>query len=278
VFLLARDLVTSQGLGTHEHPDLLALGFSALDMVGHVFGPDSPEYLDTILRLDRELGELFDFLEDHLGGDGLVIALSSDHGVLPIPESPTPHDEPGRHFTTADVTCMQNAGKRLSDRLGQGDWLLSDGYLDRALIAAGGLDEEEVERAMADILESCDAVEKVWTRSELTSVEPPPHPLTGLVVNNYHPQRSPDLFLQLKPGILGWIGRGTTHGSPYEYDRHVPMIFMLPGGDHRQVTRPVRTVDLAPTLAAIMGLTPPEGVDGRDLTPWIFSSASNRPD
>jgi len=278
VFLLARDLVTQEGLGTHDHTDLLAIGLSALDMVGHVFGPDSPEYLDTVLRLDRELGELFAFLEDHIGGDGVMVALSSDHGVLPIPESPTLHGEPGRHFTTSDVTCLQNAGRHLTDGLSQGDWLLSDGYLNRDLITAEGLDEAQVERAMADILEGCVAVEKVWTRDELRPEEPSPHPLTALVINNTHPQRSPDLFLQLKPGVLGWIGRGTTHGSPYEYDRHVPMVIMVPGDAPQQVNRPVRTVDLAPTLAAIMGLTPPDGLDGRNLSPWLIPSGEEQPD
>jgi predicted AlkP superfamily pyrophosphatase or phosphodiesterase len=266
VGLLAREIVIREDLGSHGQPDFLAVGFSALDMVGHTYGPDSPEYLDTILRLDRELGVLLDFLDARVGREHLVVALSSDHGVLPLPESPAPEGEWGRRFTTEDVTCLQQAGSRLADRLGQGDWLLADGYLNLEAITARGLNPAEVEQVLAEILSSCPAVEKVWTRTELTAAEPSPHPLTSLVAHSYHPERSPDLFLQLKPGVLGWIGRGTSHGSPFPYDTHVPLVLMVPGSASGREDRPIQTVDLAPTLAAVIGLPVPEDLDGRDMS------------
>ena len=267
--LLAREIVLQEDLGSHAQPDFLAVGFSALDMVGHNYGPDSPEYLDTILRLDRELGVLLDFLDERVGREHLVVALSSDHGVLPLPESPAPEGERGRRFTTEDVTCLQQAGARLADRLGQDDWLLADGYLNLDTITDRGLHPVEVEQVMAEILSSCPAVEKVWTRTELTAADPSPHPLTPLVAHNYHLERSPDLFLQLKPGVLGWIGGGTSHGSPYPYDTHVPVVLMVPGAEPGREDRRIRTVDLAPTLAAVLGLPVPEDLDGRDLSHWL---------
>jgi arylsulfatase A-like enzyme len=212
---------------------------------------------------------LLDFLDARIGREHLVVALSSDHGVLPLPETPSPEGEQGRRFTTEDVTCLQQAGSLLSDRLGQDDWLLAEGYLNLETIATRGLKAAEVEQIMAEIQSSCSAVEKVWTRTELNAADPSSHPLTPLVTHNYHPERSPDLFLQLKPGVLGWIGRGTSHGSPYPYDTHVPLVLMVPGSASGREDRPIQTVDLAPTLAAVIGLPVPEGLDGRDLSHWL---------
>ena len=88
-------------------------------------------------------------------------------------------------------------------------------------------------------------------------------PFLQLFANNYHPRRSPDIMLQMQPGILPFADHGTSHGSPYPYDTHVPVLLMAPGYGPGRVTEKIRTIDVAPTLATLAGVPMPAGMDGR---------------
>ncbi|MCZ6649909.1 MAG: hypothetical protein O7D35_04510, partial [Acidobacteria bacterium] len=92
-----------------------------------------------------------------------------------------------------------------------------------------------------------------------------------LYANNYHPERSPDLMLQMKPGILPFADHGTSHGTPYPYDTHVPFLLLVPGYGSGRVTDKIQTVDVAPTLADLAGLTVPAGLDGHSQTGTLQS-------
>ena len=178
--LLAREIVQHKNLGKDDHPDLLALGFSSLDAVGHEYGPDSREVLDTLLRLDRALGELLSFLDLEVGKNRILVALSSDHGVLSLPELNIGPHEKSRRFTTADVLCQQGTASRLRELMGEGDWLLDDFYLNPATIAAKGLDMDQVALQLAHIYEDCPAVQKAWTAAALKASENRQDPLSQM--------------------------------------------------------------------------------------------------
>ena len=269
---LAVTLVESYELGFDEWPDLLALSFSALDNVGHDFGPNSPEVLDALLRLDRVLGELFAFLDQRLGEGAYLVAFSSDHGVVPLPEVV---GEPARRIGVEEVLCLRRAAAGFAARHGGDPWLGAPWYLDHAALGSDAGRAAAVAAAQAELearLEACPHVAEVWTANQLASstadartAEPGTAAwYEALYRNSYHPERSPDVLLQWQPLFLPRAGSGTTHGSPYAYDTHVPLLLMGPGLAAGEVPDVVLTVDLAPTLATLLDVPIPEEIDGVD--------------
>ena len=265
----ARTLVESQELGQRDHLDYLAIGLSSLDLAGHRYGPQSPQVADTLLRVDRELGEFLSFLDQKVGRDRVMVALTSDHGVAPLPEQAQAQGLPAQRPDAADALCFQQAGERVRERFGLDRWVQEAFYLDHAAIAKAGADQAAVETAIARELETCDIVERVWTRTELEApAGRDADPFEMLYRHSYYPGRSGDLMVQLvEYAIPGGIV--ATHGSPYDYDRHVPVFILLPGGAGGRISDQVGIVDLAPTLAGLVGITPPK-VDGRDLSDLLI--------
>lgn len=270
---LAKAILTEEDLGTDNHPDFLGLGFSALDYVGHGFGPNSREVLDTILRLDDALAELLAAVDEQVGLDSTVVSLSADHGVAPMPAYRRAAGEWAERVDMDDVACFQDAGRQLSRRYGDYEWLSADLYLDEAAIERSNIDRAALEREVATLLGKCDAVERVWTRSEL--IDPPPsangtEEQTGearyrrLFANGYHPDRSADFEIQYRPYYLDRRAAGTSHGSPHDYDTWVPLIILAPGATPHEEPDRVTTADLAPTLARVLGIEAPAGLDGID--------------
>lgn len=266
---LAEALVEAEQLGADGWPDLLALGFSALDLVGHEYGPHSPEVLDAVLRLDRTLGELFAFLDREVGEGAVLAALSSDHGVAPLPELAGALGVPGRRAGRDSVACLQRANLELGRRFGEGiDWLGRGFYLDGEALADHDLAAAEVAAAAAELVERCPGVARAWTWEELERAgEPGSH--RDAFRRGFDPERSPDLLLEVEPYFVPVTSGDTTHGSPHPYDTHVPLILAGPGVPAGEVAGRVHTSDLAPTLAALLGLPPAAGLDGESLLPRL---------
>ncbi|MEE8585447.1 MAG: alkaline phosphatase family protein, partial [Acidobacteriota bacterium] len=268
----AKALIENEGLGGDEAVDYLGLSYSALDLVGHDYGPNSPEVLDTVLRLDRTLGDLLRFVDERVGLDRVAVVFSSDHGVVPLPEYRRTRGRFGKRTGWDEIVCFQQAGRRLQERFGAGPWFLATGYLDYQTLGKHNLKRQEVEEALAGWLEECPSVERVWTRSELEkpASDGAADPRLELYRHSFHPERSPDFFVQFKEYHLNMVSRGTNHGTPYPYDSHVPLFFLLPGAEPKTVSQRVRTVDVAPTLAAWLGIPAPRDLDGIDLSRYIF--------
>ena len=143
--------------------------------------------------------------------------------------------------------------------------LITEGlYLDREALDRRGLQRVVVEQELAALLKDCPSVAHVYTDTELESGGIADAPYGQLFVNGHHPERSPDLEVRFVEDFLESRTDVASHGSPYRYDTHVPMVLMVPGARPRRIERPVRTVDLAPTLAALVGVQPPAGIDGED--------------
>lgn len=270
----AAALVAGEDLGADAAPDLLALSFSAPDSVGHRYGPDSLEYADALARLDRALGELLEAVDRRVGLERTLVVVSADHGVASAPEIDAARGGPGRRAGAAEALCVQGLEAALERRLGPADagdpagpgrWLSPGPFFETAALEAAGVSRAEAEAAAREHLEACPGVARVWTRSELESPTLPDHPLALAFAHSFHPERSPDLLLQLEEGLLpASPTTAASHGSPYPHDTHVPWLVRGAGIAPRRIPDRVATVDVAPTTAALVGLPVPEGVDGTD--------------
>ncbi len=273
---VALELVVRNDLGADRWPDLLALGFSAVDNVGHDYGPHSLEVLDTLLRLDRTLGRLFDHLDEALGRDGYVIAFSSDHGVAPVPEVV---QRPEQRVGLEEIACMRRVVLDFEEAYGEDVWMGAPFYLDHDVLEQAHSSPRAAQVELKERIGACPHVERVWTREELLEDRQAaeesrerelPEPGTEawyamLHDNSLHPERSPDVYVQWEEGFLTTFGSRTTHGSPHSYDTHVPLIVAGGGLGPGRVDDVVLTVDLAPTLAEMVALPSPEEIDGRSL-------------
>ena len=253
----AERLLAEEDLGADGWTDLLALGYSALDSAGHGYGPDSPEVLDVLLRFDLLLGELLELVDRRIGLDNVVVALSSDHGVAPVPELGR---SGGRRLTAAGVLCFQQVNNRLAERFGEARWLLNGPFVNPEAVAEHGIERSGSKRRRPVCSRPAPGSPESggvasWARTR--------QPDARAFANSFHAGRSPDLMIQFEPFFQPTRSLAT-HGSAYDYDTHVPLVLLAPGIRPGRDEAPAATVDLAPTLAALAGLPAPD-VDGVDL-------------
>jgi hypothetical protein len=251
----AETLVREEGLGSDEATDVLALGFSSVDSVGHDYGPNSREVLDAMVRLDRELGSFFRFLDRTIGLDKIAVALSADHGVAPLPEYQSRHELPGGRIPRSALACIASAGKP--------EWFAAPLYFDEKALAKEKIEREAAEELVSAKIAACPGVARVLTRGAIEKAKREADPTLVQFTRAFHPERSPDFFVQFEEGFID-DPTGTTHGSPYRYDTHVPGIVVYPGIAPAWIETPIDTVDLSVTLASLLGIDTPQDVDGVD--------------
>ncbi|HSG07492.1 MAG TPA: alkaline phosphatase family protein [Longimicrobiales bacterium] len=253
VQLLAQEAVKELKLGQRGHVDYLGLSFSSTDYVGHAFGPFSREQFDNLMKLDRELGELFAYLDAEVGKGRWVVGLSADHGVMTMPEYLVASGE-DPDASRVDAQALY-------------------GELQLALenAAAEGSTGDELAQKTASLLETRGLVAKAYTHRDLT-VGMPADSFATLFRNSYYPGRAAGILSRLGievrfgyDNLISGAPTGTTHGSPYWYDRHVPFMLMGPGIDRGVSDDAVYSVDLAPTLAGLAGITIPDDLDGKSV-------------
>jgi arylsulfatase A-like enzyme len=227
---------------------------------------------DLFLRIDRQLAEFLRFLDRRMGLANVVIALSSDHGVSPLPENTRAERLGGGRTDFSAI--IQRVEQALAQEFGPLDspqkWIEgSDNfalYLNRDAIRRKGLDLEKVAVAAGEAAIRQPGIAGYYTAAQLaaTRVESPSESFQSLYARSYYPSRSGDVMLRVEPFYI-FFPSGTSHGSPYTYDRHVPLILWgraFPAGTHY---RRVSPADIAPTLAAILEISPPAFAVGRVL-------------
>lgn len=275
----AQALVQNERLGDDEATDLLFVGFSAADNIGHAYGPLSQESMDYFMRLDGYLGELLAFLDERLGPQHYIVALSGDHGVMPMVEELRRRGFDSRRISMRRFgAALQQAADSARTALGLTTPLIQrvqgfSLFIDYNEALAKGIPPAKVEQTLRQALLRIPEIADVYTKTELlaTNDMAASRPYLQAYRNSYHPERTGDLLLRLQKYYLLADSLGTSHGSPYAYDTHVPMVIMASGLQPGKIRDRVRTIDLAPTLAELAGLVPPADLDGRSLLPLIKS-------
>ncbi len=263
----AERAIDGENLGRHDGTDVLAVSFSSNDYVGHAVGPDDPSVRDLSIRTDRLLGKLFAYVDQRVGAGNTLIVLTADHGVAPVPEVNTERKMPGGRLSEPQLA--QKMATALTKRFGPGKWLLPSPstmpYLNLDLIHKNKLDPADVQRVAADAARSEQHIARVVTRDELEHGRVQQDSIGRAMTLGFYGPRSGDLYILQEPYYL-FDATGTSHGTPYNYDTHVPIIFLGPGIKAGTYSREVAPNDIAPTLSALLGVTDPSGSVGRVLS------------
>jgi predicted AlkP superfamily pyrophosphatase or phosphodiesterase len=265
----AEAALDGEKMGRGPGTDILAVSFSANDRIGHILGPDDPQIRDISIQTDRIIGRLLTFAETKSGPGNVLVVLTADHGVSPVPAESARRHMPGG-FIKPDmiVKSLQSA---LSSRYGDGDWVqkktgLEIVYLDRKLITGKKLKEADVQNTAAEALRAIPHIARVYTRAQLMNGEVLDDEVDRRIRRGFNPARSADLFVVLEPYWVMQNGdTGTSHTSPYNYDTHVPVIFMGPGIKPGRYNGRIAVNDIAPTLATMLDVETPSGSVGRVL-------------
>lgn len=260
-------LIESEEIGQDDVTDYLSISFSGVDAVNHFFGPSSLENEDTVLQLDRTLADLFRFIDRRIGLDKTLIVLSADHGMAEMPEYASEMGYDAGRIYADEVLTM--ARKLSADQFGTEE-LVKDFfrpyiYLDEHLIADRGHELSTVARAIGQGLENMPGIGGAVPFPG--SGKPAQNPWSDAIRHNHHEQRSGDIYVYQKPYWF-LFERGSVasmHGSPWAYDTHVNIIFSGPGIKPAKVSRPVHPSDIAPTISALLGLSPPAATQGEVL-------------
>jgi len=260
---LAEKAVDALDLGKTPGTDFLAVSYSSVDYVGHEFGPRSREIQDILVRLDQDLGKLFAHLDQKVGRGNYVVALSADHGVAPIPED--------MQSTGADagVVHLPELEERIEKALEPFSYQKpavrqirgSDVYFARGVYDKLRQDPVAFD-SVRDAVLAQPGVAAVYRAEELRNRSATDSPAQRAMAYSYFPGRSGDLFILPKPY---WLmdgtplgtkrSYGTGHGEPYNYNQHVPVLLMGFGIQPGQYFEPITPADIAPTFAALCGIT-----------------------
>jgi predicted AlkP superfamily pyrophosphatase or phosphodiesterase len=267
-------LLDNEELGQDEVPDYLAVSFSSTDYVGHMFGASSLESEDNMARLDRTLAKLFAHVDRKVGLDNTLIVLSADHGQPEVPGHLHERGIRDAHFFDTDALDRTPAIEALKQRFGIGEELIETYsqpyvYLNYDVIREKGLDQAAVELAIAQELEKFDGVAAAVSSTALRTASLPDTLLMRSILRNFHPKRSGDIYLVFEPNVFindfDGLVVSSTHGSPWRYDTHVPVIFAGAGLEAATVSREIAPYDIAPTLSALLGVKPPSAAIGQPL-------------
>jgi hypothetical protein len=275
----ARQAIDNEALGKDADTDVLTVSFSANDYVGHRFGPYSHEAMDITLRTDRQIAALLDHVDARVGLQNTLVAFSSDHGCAPIPEHASAAGLPGGRINGGEImgaikTAVRAGFSKSDDKDTTADYVIDsmlngNVFFNLAALARDKVDRRELERVAGEAVLTVPGVVRYFTRTELLAASvDPTDAVARRVLHGYHPRRSGDLVLVTEP--YKYLSEGNfvlpaTHGSPYSYDTHVPLVIMGAGVTAGRRSEAATPADIAPTLSALLRLNAPSNSTGRVL-------------
>ncbi len=255
--------IRGERLGQNTVTDLLCVSFSSPDYIGHNYGTHAIETEDAYLRLDAQLADLFTQLDALVGKGEWLAFLSADHGVADAPGFAQQYRIPAGVKPYGEVG--ETAKAVLEKAYGPGQWMLSyfnqQIHLNRTLLAEKKIALSDVFELLKSALLKQRGIVNVINLHNL-SAEPLPEIQANLLRNVYHPNRSGDVYVMQQPGWIEGRSKGTTHGSSYAYDTHVPFLLYGWGVRPGQLFRRTHVSDIAPTITALLGILEPSGCIG----------------
>jgi hypothetical protein len=255
--LVALEVMKAHALGEDAVTDIFAVSFSATDVIGHTYGADSQEVMDQLLRLDSILQKLFDEIDRCVGLVNTWVVLTADHGSMPLVELLT---EKGLDAKRVGASELEALVVRTLESKFKVQGLIANFdaphfYLDEGLMAKSGLKRPAVEEVIVKTLMTTGYFESVYTHTQILNPEFNGDPHLPLIRNSFFQPRSPHIVATPKPYVYisDNIG-GTGHGTPHDYDRQVPIIFMGPPIKPGRYGEACGPEDIAPTLVELLGL------------------------
>ena len=252
--------IKGENMGKGPATDFMAISFSTPDRIGHAFGPNSVEQEDIYLRLDLEFADLLTFLDGWVGKGNYTVFLTADHGVMDVPGFWKQHNLPAGLINAGKL--VSTVKKAISDAFGANDFMLASEnfqiYLNHKALREKKVTVEAIHEVIREALLPMDGIADVINLRALGTSNLSDY-MIGMYKNDYNAKRSGDLQIITQPGWLPGGATGTNHGSPYNYDTHVP--FLLYGwGIHKGETLRRTTIsDIAPTISALLHILPPSG-------------------
>ncbi len=259
--------ISGESLCSDEDTDVLTVSFSSTDYIGHNFGVNAVETEDTYIRLDRDLERLFNFLDDEVGKGAYTVFLTADHGAVQVPNYLKSLKIPAGYV---DMDAVKVALTQfLVSKYGEGDWIDNISnfqvFLNRKLISDRNLDLFQFQENLAHFAQSLPEVFETYTSEDMLS-NYYEKGLAHRLQKGYSESRSGDVLIALNPAYIEkYSSTGTTHGSGFSYDTHVPLLFFGAGINHGHTFESTYIEDIAPTISALLGIAVPNGAIGSPL-------------
>lgn len=275
VLEFAHQLILSEQLGKDEHTDVLTIGLSAADIIGHHFGPNSYEVLDYYSKMDRYLASFIERLDNTVGKDNYIVVLTSDHGVAAMPEYLADQGVDAKRIDAVQFeTDLAAINKSLKNQFSiDQDIILKADYggIEPNFEALGFAhhNTEDVLYELTNQLEKLDYIAGAYNFLDVYDTLCTKAFITQ--IRNSHRDEF-GYFIKLVPKenyLIDMGANGTTHGSPYDYDTHVPLLIKQPNTTGKKITQRVQTVDIVPTILEMLGIATQENFDGKSLSPLL---------
>jgi predicted AlkP superfamily pyrophosphatase or phosphodiesterase len=266
----ALKLIEKEQLGKSNYTDFLTLSFSSPDYIGHSFGTASVEIEDTYLRLDKDLEEILNYLDKNVGQNAYTVFLTADHGAAEIPAYLKKNKVPAGLFIGTElkkqIDTIANAV------FGNNKWIIATDnyqlYLNHDLLKSKGMTVKDFYEKLKPEIIKIEGVYHFININDLNSYTVPDQ-FKSMIVNTNHPKRSGDLMVLLEPAWFSGYAKGTTHGTGWSYDTHVPLLFYGCGINKGYTNERTSISDIAPTLASFLNILEPNGSVGNVIIPLL---------
>lgn len=258
--------IEGEAMGKDNITDFLTLSYSSTDYVGHKFGVNAVEIQDTYLRLDRDLERLLNYLDTHIGAGEYTLFLTADHAAVHVPSFLKDIKIPADYY---DLNAFKNKlNTFLTNTYGATDLMEEAGnfqiFLNREKIKELGLKLHEVQQAVVNEIITYPHIDKAYSATTMSSTEFR-NGIEALLQNGFHQKRSGDVLVVLSPSVISYSKVGTTHGSGFSYDTHVPLLFYGKGIKQGETLQKTVIPDIAPTISALLGISFPNATTGQPL-------------
>lgn len=262
----AIEAIKNEKMGEDNYTDFLAVSYSSTDYVGHQFGVNSVEVEDIYIRLDKDLERLFNFLDNQVGKESYTVFLTADHGAVNVPNYLKSQKIPAGYFKKKafkkDVEAILKQQFKVTDLVKN----ISNNqiFLDREIINKNELDLMTIQEFLAQEIVLFKHIDKAYSAKTLSSTQFVSG-VGALVQNGFHQKHSGNVVFVLEPAVISYPEKGSTHGSSFSYDTHIPLLFYGAGIKKGETLEKTEVIDIAPTISALLGISFPNGCTGEPL-------------